>query len=116
MYLKHSLVSSQDAQLMLQDGHKRTLQDYSSVKMQNDKLQGMLCLTEEENQILMTKALTQISLVTILQGNIAQSDNHIHQLVKNLSKLYYEKSHLKTRSKRVLAMCKCYKLRCFKIL
>jgi chromosome segregation ATPase len=92
--LKHSLVSSQDAQMILQDEHKRTLQDYSSVKMQNDELQGMLCLTEEENQIFLTEALTQISLVTILQGNIAQRDKHIEQLVEELSKSYEEKKAL----------------------
>ena len=94
MNLKHSLVSSQDAQPVLQDDHKRTLQDYSSFKIQNDELQGILCLTEEENQIFLTEALTQISLVTILQGNIAQSDNHIHQLVKESSKLYKDKKEL----------------------
>ena len=93
MNLKHSLVSSLDAQPVLQDDHKRTLQDYSSFKIQNDELQGILCLTEEEN-ISDWIISSQISLVTILQGNIAQSDNHIHQLVKELSKLYEEKKAL----------------------
>jgi hypothetical protein len=92
--LKHSLVSSQDGQMILQDEHKRTLQDYSSFKRQNDELQGMLCLTEEENQIFMTVALTQISLATILQGNIAQRDKHIEKLVEELSKSYEEKKAL----------------------
>lgn len=92
--LKHSLVSSQDAQQILQDEHKRTLQDYSSVKMQNDELHGMLGLTEEENQIFLTEALTQITLVTILQGNIAYRDKHIEQLVEEFSKLYEEKKAL----------------------
>lgn len=93
-HLKHSLASSQDAHLILQDEHKRTLQDYSSVKMQNDELQGMLFLAEEENQIFLTEALTQLNLVTILQGNIAQRDKHIKQLMEELSKLYEEKKAL----------------------
>jgi chromosome segregation ATPase len=62
--------------------------------MQNDELQGMLCLTEEENQIFLTEALTKISLATILQGNIAQKDKHIEQLVQELRKSYEEKKAL----------------------
>jgi tRNA U34 5-carboxymethylaminomethyl modifying GTPase MnmE/TrmE len=62
--------------------------------MQNDELQGMLCLTEEENQIFLTEALTPISLATILQGNIAQKDKHIEKLVEELSKSYEEKKAL----------------------
>lgn len=95
--LQHSLVSSHDGHLLLQDEHQRTLQDYNAIKTQIDQLQGRFCAVEQENTMFVVEALTQMNLLTIFESNILERDEHVQQLVESLSKLHKEKMELESK-------------------
>ncbi|XP_057821293.2 protein NETWORKED 1D [Cryptomeria japonica] len=95
--LQHSLVSSHDGHLLLQDEHQRTLQDYNAIKTQIDQLQGRFCAVEQENTLFVVEFLTQMNLLTILESNILERDEHVQQLVESLSKLHKEKMELESK-------------------
>lgn len=99
--LQHSLVSSHDGHLLLQDEHHRTLQDYNAIKTQIDQLQGRFCAVEQENTMFIVETLTQMNLLTILEGNILEKDEHVQQLVESSSKLHKEKMELESKIQSV---------------
>lgn len=95
--LQQSLVSSHDGHLLLQDEHQRTLQDYNAIKTQIDQLQGRFCVVEQENTMLILEALAQMNLLTILESNILERDEHVQQLVERLNKFHKEKMELESK-------------------
>ncbi|KAH9290621.1 hypothetical protein KI387_034738, partial [Taxus chinensis] len=95
--LQHSLVSSHDGHLLLQDEHQKTLQDYNSIRTQIDQLQDRFCVAEQENTMFILEALTQTSLLTVLENNIGERDEKVQQLVERLNKLHRENTELENK-------------------
>eukprot|EP00252_Welwitschia_mirabilis_P025724 TRINITY_DN816_c0_g1_i2.p1 TRINITY_DN816_c0_g1~~TRINITY_DN816_c0_g1_i2.p1 ORF type:complete len:1801 (+),score=491.56 TRINITY_DN816_c0_g1_i2:1017-6419(+) len=97
--LKHSLVSSQDEQLMLHAQHQEILEEYYALKRRIGCLEFKLGLSEEESCRHLSEALEKSFLVTMLEDGIAIRNTYMEKMIAQRDNLLDEKRESENKLK-----------------
>eukprot|EP00252_Welwitschia_mirabilis_P025730 TRINITY_DN816_c0_g2_i1.p1 TRINITY_DN816_c0_g2~~TRINITY_DN816_c0_g2_i1.p1 ORF type:complete len:1785 (+),score=496.31 TRINITY_DN816_c0_g2_i1:585-5939(+) len=92
--LKHSLVTSQDEQLMLHAQHQKMLEEYYSVKKQAADLASKLSISRAESCRSLSEALENIVFVTVLENILKEREIQTEKLIDQMNGLLEAKKEL----------------------